>query len=391
MLTDDERNETVYAYALTDLPGYLAAVDEDDQTTAAVTKSRTLAKVLFDLIEQWADEQESKEPDAPDSGDLADLLARTSATASLRNVRSAPPVTWMALAKAKRFRSSLANIEAYRSKVGSIDDHLARLLEDSGTVHVDEEGDTTDSGGEEYDRQAAALAILNASALPAQVRVSLATSLEPATPLPATSVDAERSDLFARMLDAGLVSDELETFTHLRTGGWAALGPAIEVSAGVESFMSPALLDGMVAELLSGDGTANKAVGKVLANVNDYVPDDDWAALQAVANYAAQHQVALDPSVVARIARVGDSRGWRDVSLILRLLDRASPTPAADHIVETFLHLGRPYALIASPGQSFDLDANDVHDGLLRILYGDNRITRGYPRIPKRRYSVTVV
>lgn len=391
-LTDDDAgNETVYAHALADLPGYLAAIDTDDQTTAAVTTPRTLAKVLVDMVERWTDVQESEEQEQPGVGDLADLLARTSDTARLRDVRSAPLVTWTALAEAKRFRSSLANIEAYRSTIGSIGDHLARLLEDAGTVHVDEDGDTTDPDGEEYDRQAAAIAILNTSVLPTQVRVTLTTSLGPATPLPAADVDAESNDLFARMLEAGLVSDEEETFTHLRSGGWAALGPALKVSDGVASFLSAALLDGMVAEALTSDGTADKVADKVLANVNEYVPEDDWTALQAVAIYADRHRVPLGPAVVARIGRVGEGRVGRDVSLMLRLLDHASPTASANHIVETFLHLGQPYNLIANPQDSFELDVNDIHDRLLKILHGENRITRGYPRIPKRRYSITVL
>ncbi|NYI76816.1 hypothetical protein [Nocardioides panzhihuensis] len=390
-LTGAAGNETVYAYALANLSGYLAAVDHDEQTTAAVTAPRTLAKVLTDKVGTLTDEQISEEQEGLGSGVFADLLARTSSTARLRNVRNAPLVTWKALAEAKRFRSSLANIEAYRSKVGSIDAHLAWLLEDAGTVHVDKDGDTTNPDGGEYDRQAAALAILNTSALPTQVRVALVISLEPVTPLPATGINAEESDLFARLLDAGLVSDEEDTFMHLRAGGWVALGPAIKVSGGVKSFHSAALLNDMVADALTDDDTSEKVASMVLANVNEYVPEDDWAELQAVAIYADQHREPLDPAVVRRIARVGDGRDGCDVTLMLRLLDRASPTASADHVIETFLHLGQPYNRITDSEDSFDLDVTDVHDRLLKILHGDNRITRGYPRIPKRRYSVTVL
>lgn len=392
ILSDDGAgNETVYAYALANLPGYLAAVDADDQTTAAVTTPRTLAKVISDIVERCTDEQGAEEQERPSVCDLTDLLARTSVNARLRNVRSAPLVTWTTLAEAKLFRSSLANIEAYRSTIGSIDDHLARLLQDAGTVHVDGDGDTTDPDGEEYDRQAAAIAILNSRALPTQVRVTLSASLEPTTPLPAADVNVESNDLFARMLEAGLVSDEEETFTHLRSGGWAALGPAINVSDGVASFLSADLLDGMVADALTGVGTADKVADKVLANVNEYVPEDDWTALEAVAVYSDRNQVALDPAVVARIAREAEGHDGCDVSLMLRLLDHASPTASANQIIETFSHLGQPYKRIANSQDSFELDATDIHDRLLKILHADNRITRGYPRIPKRRYSVTVL
>lgn len=388
---DDVGSETVYAYALADLPGYLAAIDDDERTTAALTTPRTLAKVLADMVEKRTDEQESKDQQWSSFDDLADLLARTSPTARLSNVRDAPVDTWKALADAKLFRSSLANIEAYRGEVGSIDDHLARLLEAAATVHVDEDGDTTDLDGAEYDRQATALAILNTNALPAQVRVALVTSLGATTPLPATDIDAESSDLFARLLEADLISDDAETFAHLRAGGWAALGPAIAVSNGVETFLSGAILDGMIDNALDDDTTSAKVAAAVLANVNDYVPEDDWVALQAIAVYADQRRSALDPDVVARIARVAEGREGRDPNRMLRLLDRASPSASADHIVETFTHLGQPYNRIRNSRDSFELDINDVHDRLLKVLQGEKRIKRGYPRIPKRRYSVTVL
>lgn len=384
-LTDDNvGSETVYDYALAHLPRYLAAIDHDEYTTAALTTPQTLTKTLVDIVKRRTDEDEQELA----VSDFADLLAHTSPTAQLHRVRDVPPDSWKALADAKLFRSSLANIEAYRDHVGSIDNHLAQLMEDAATVHIDEHGDTTDPNGAEYDRQAAALAILNTNALPAQVRVALVTSLGPTTPLAATDIDPESSDLFARLLEADLVSDVAETFAHLRAGGWAALGPAIAVSDGVETFLSGAILDGMVNNALDDEKTSTKVAGKILANVNEYVPEDDWAALQSIAVYADRHGASLDPAVVARMARVGDGH---HATLMLRLLDRASPSASADHIVATFIQLGPPYNRITNSQDSFELDFNDVHDRLLRVLQGDNRITRGFPRIPKRRYSVTVI
>ncbi|MGW6036695.1 YobI family P-loop NTPase [Gordonia terrae] len=388
-LAEDDKSGTIYPYALANLPSYLAAVDDDEHTTAALTTPPMLARVLVDMVEQ-AVEEESEDHVRPGGDFLTDLLAHSSTTARLRNVLDAPRVTWKALAEAKLFRSSLANIEAYRDEIGSIDEHLARLMQDAAAVHVDEDGDTIDSDGEEYDRQAAAIAIVNTGALTPEVRVALVTSLRPPTPLVATDINAERSDLFALLLGAGLVSDDEDTFTHLRGGGWAALRPSIIDSGEVEAFLSSAILDGMVANALADDSTAGKVAGQVLADVNEYVPKDDWAELQAVAIYADQHRLALDPGVVARIARVGDAHDRHDVTLMLGLLDRASPPASADHIVETFLHLGQPYNRIANSQDSFDLEFNAVHDRLLKVLHGDNRITRGYPRLPRRRYSVNV-
>lgn len=391
-LTDDSAgNEIVYAYVLANLPGYLAAIDNDNVTTAAVVTPQTLAKVLNDLVTLCTDEPRSDEQNLPNNRELVDLLAHTSLSARLRFLRDAPLATWKALAAAKLFRSSLANIEAYRSQFDSIDEHLAQLLEDASSVYVDEDGDINDHDGQEYDRATASLAILNTNSLPTQVRVGLVSSLQPAIPLPAPEIVAEGSDLFALLIDEGLVSDDLETFTHLRAGGWAALRPAIVASAGVGSFLSATLLDGMVDNALADGGTSVKVAQKILANVTEYVPEDDWASLQAVAVYADRHRVRLDASIVGRIARVGDGRVGNDTSMILRLLHKASPTPSADDVVEAFLHLGQPYNRITNSQDSFDLARNEVHDQLLKILHAANRISRGYPRTPNRRYSVTVV
>lgn len=377
----------VYKRCWQGLSSYLDAVANDERTDYAVNTPETLVAVLEDLV---ADFEDGEVADTG-SGAVAELLAHTAPAATLHQLQDAPESTWSALATATMFRASLANFERYRAaRGGDVDEHLGGLLERAGRVHVDEDGDSIDTDGSELDRQDAAVAILNAGMLATQVRVDLATSLEPAAPLVVGNIGWEASDLFARLIAADLVADDEVTFARLRLGGWAALGPAIKLSGRIESFLSPELLDGMVADALSDAGTAVKVAGEVLGNATSYVSEDDWAALKAVAKYADEHAVALDPAVVVRIARVGASHSDQDVARVLRLLDAASPAAVADHVVETFMHLGDPYNRIAIVRDSFELNFDDVHDRLLRILQSENRISRGYPRIPKRRYSVTV-
>lgn len=219
---------------------------------------------------------------------------------------------------------------------------------------------------------------------------SLASALGPATPLSVGDIGWEASDLFALLLGAGLVADDESTFTHLRAGGWAALGPAIKVSGTIESFLSPTLLEGMVGDALDDNETAAKVASKVLADVNGYVSEDDWPALRAVAVYADKRSLPLDPGVVVRIARIGDGHSDRDGALMLRLLAAASPAAAADHVVETFRHLGEPYNLITTSGEKFDVDYDDLHDRLLRVLDSADLLSRSTLRVPRRRHKVTV-
>jgi hypothetical protein len=383
--------QTVYARCLTNMTRYLAAVDEDDRTDYAVTAPETLVKVLGDVVEQWTEEQVTENEQAPDPTELADLLAHTSSGALLGSLREAPQVTWKALAEAKLFRASLANLEAYRAhEGGTVREHLAALLRAARRIQVDEPGDTLDADGNELDRQAAAVAILNARTLAPQVRVDLVSSLGAATPLPVDGITAEDSDLFARLLEHGLVDDDEATFTHLRTGGWAALGPAIKVSGNTVSVVTADLLEGMVSDALSDSDTAGKVAEKVLNDVDSYVPEDHWDALDAVASYAHTHRVALTSATVRRIARVGHEHGGPNVPRMLRLLGATAPAASADDIVETFLHLGDPYDRITEHGRKFDVDYDDLHDQLLRVLDSADRISRGTIRVPRRRYSVTV-
>ena len=383
-------NETVYAHCLANLSGYLTAVENDNWTGHAVNAPETLAQVLDDVVEHWSDEQITENEQAPDSTEVAALLTQTSPHARLSSLREVPKVTWKALAAAKLFRASLANIEAYRTHVGSVDDHASGLLQEAGTVHVDETGDTTDSDGQEYSREPAAIAILNAAEMPSPAKVWLANALAPTTPLPVDKIEAGPNDLFARLIRNGFVEDTEPTFDRLRVWGWAALGPAITVSDSITSFLNPGLLEGMVGAALTDPETATRIADQVLADVDGYVPTDDWDALRAVVSYADTHDVALTPQTVARIARVGQNERDLDVRGILRLLSATSPVATPADIVETFRYLGDPYNLIAETGRKFDVDYDELHDNLLRVLDSADLISRGTPRVPKKRYSVTV-
>jgi hypothetical protein len=78
------------------------------------------------------------------------------------------------------------------------------------------------------------------------VRVGLASGLPAHFPLSATSISAEPNDLFARMLTAGLVTDDVASFQHFHAGGWEAIKPAIKASEGITTFLAPDLVLGMV-------------------------------------------------------------------------------------------------------------------------------------------------
>jgi len=380
-----QNDETVYAYCLDEPVTYLAAVEQDTQTSHTVNTPQSLVKLLNDVATRWDEDADAQ----PAADILYELLDHASSDARLSSLREVPESTWTAVAAADLFRASLANVEDYRNHVGAVNDHLAAILERAGTVHVEASCDVTDSDGDEYDRQQAAVAILNAMQLDTAVRVKLAASVGAPTPLPLDDITAEPDDLFARLLAHGMVDDDLPTFMHFREGGWAALGPAIQASTGIETFLKPEVLLGMVAELLANSTTARKVGRMVAVNVEEYVPDDDWAELKAVVRYADTQRVALSPDTVVRIARVAHEHGDVDKTVLLRTLVATNPTASADQIVAVFKHLGPDYDKIRQTGEKLKFDRNDTNDRLLRVLQDARVVERG--GTGRHHYSATVV
>jgi hypothetical protein len=383
-LDEVQAEESVYSYCLDEPVSYLAAVTHDSATNHALGTPQILVKLLNDVSARWGEDEDAE----PTAANLAELLESASSNARLASLREAPKSTWTLLAAADLFRASLANVEDYRTHVGSFDDNLAALLDRAGIVHIDGPDDISDSDGDGYDRQQAAIAILNAAQLAPAARVDLAASVGSSTPLPVAEIAARPDDLFARLLGRGMVDDDETSFAHFREGGWAAVGPAIGASDGIATFLKPDLVRGMVAELLS-DSTAAQKVGQlVVEDVEEYVPDDDWIELAAVARYADTHCIALAPEAVVRIARVARQSGDVDKKLLLHRLVDTNPAASADHIVAVFEQLGPDYEKIRRSHEKLKLDRDDIHDRLLKVLQDAGVISRS--GTGRRHYSATV-
>lgn len=377
-------NAAVYDYCLTNPVAYVNVVGQDSKTSHTVEEPGSLVNLLNDVGRRW-----SEDPDAePSNDELAGLLAGASSDASVSSLRDVPQSTWTVVAAAGLFRVSLANVEDYRTYAGSVDTHLAALLQSAGIVHVEESGDTRAADGSELDRQVAAAAILNTAELDTALRVRLAASIQPAVPLPAESITASADDLFALLLEHKMVADDEATFAHFRAGGWPAFEPAIRVSKGIATFINPELVDGMVADLLGDRASANKVGRSVLAEVDAYVPRDDWMELRAVAVYADTRQAALAPDTVLRIARSALEKNAVNAKRTLRLLCAAIPPASADQVLEVFSLLRKPYADITRSGEKFKLDRDTLHEQLLKVLKDANRISM---RASGGHFNVTVL
>ncbi|MDN5890059.1 MAG: hypothetical protein L0H57_10180 [Yaniella sp.] len=367
-------SQDVYEYCVAHPEDYQAAFEEDDGTPYTVFSSDTLIALVDDAVETWDKEQ------------LADVIRRSAPESEVHNLTSVPVLVWPILADAGRFRVSLANVERYRQEVGSIDEHLAKMLENEETIRTEEIVDTTDDAGEKIDAQAAAITILNAQTItePA-IRVAVASSLNPEAPLQVRDIHPEASELFVQLLQNELIADDAESFSHFREAGWSAIGPAVAASQNITKFLTPDLIQGFVADALNGAETRDKIGHKIVTNVDEFVPDDNPTVLTALAKYVDSRGMTLTPETGVRIAKVRDSTQRP----VLQLLQAAEPEATADHIYDVFTAIGVPYSNINQAGKQFEVEKDELHTALLTTLQ-DGKVCTFRKKRAKELYTVNV-
>jgi hypothetical protein len=350
-------DELVLEYCLAHPGVYLDLVEEDDETRWTVISPQVLADVLNAVFGQ--DNGQLAEAWTPES--LERLLTLAGVGSSLLSLYEAPTPAWPALAAAGLFSPTLSNLYAYQAAF-EVDDALAAHLRASGLALAD------DGALGDDEKEGAVLALLNSTTLEAHERVALVESLGYTGPVPVELIRAERDDLFGLLLRAGLVADEPVSFEHFRAAGWPSIGPAVEASNDIATFMEPDLLPGMVDHLLGHPACADKVGHLIVENLDEYLPprdDDGYAsALGALGHYALQHETRLSPDVIVRIA-AAKTLGHADV---LRLLRTAEPAATPGDIVAVFRELGGDYARVDTPDDAFELPNDDTHDELLRVL-----------------------
>jgi hypothetical protein len=167
-------------------------------------------------------------------------------------------------------------------------------------------------------------------------------------PPQAAKIQPEASNLFALLIRHELVADDATTFTHLRSAGWLAVKPAILASTGVEKFLAPGLVDGMVAELFKSEEVRGKVGKRVLDGLAAFLPTDDAQALSAAAQYAGLSKTPLPLDQIHRVARACQDAP----EVTLQLLQIASPAPPAGDIVAVLAELGTPCSHVSTRAET---------------------------------------
>lgn len=363
-------SDIVFQRCLTNLDDYLQAIETDEETQHSVTTPETLAAVLAcEEAEQWGRDL------------LKTLLAMAGSNSVLTRLTAAPKWTWQALAAAKLFDATLANVEAYRAHVGSIDESLGRLLVAAGAIRIDgyrtdhsiedgvEEERADEAGGTSTpDKAEAAAALLNArAAIPSlDSRIQLVRSIGLDGPLAPARIDPERSELFALLIQHELVPDDAETLDRARAGGWRALKPAIIVSSNVTHLLTPNHVDGMIHYLFEDDEVSAKVGKLVVENLDTFLPNDDEGALSAAAKFAIHTRTALPLDQIRRVA----SNCSDQPHLTLELLEVTAPGPVnASPIVSVLSTLGTPYSHLSTRAETkFEVADSDANKAVFATL-----------------------
>ncbi|MET4225577.1 YobI family P-loop NTPase [Oerskovia enterophila] len=211
-----------YRYVLASLPGYLDLVDGATDVSTVQSPDEFIS-ILNEVAK------------SADASLVARFISCSSAECRVPDLQEVAPVTWPTLAAERRTDPTFTNAAEYVAHHG-VDQHISHLLTKTKKITV-ADGNTLD------ERRQLAVELLNATDhIPSAItRVSLAASLDPGH-LAAPNLKPESSDLVARLLRKGLLSDDVSTFSAGILVEWPAHEAAIVASKLYPSFVAPEIL-----------------------------------------------------------------------------------------------------------------------------------------------------
>lgn len=337
-LDEVRKSKSVWEYCRSHINAYLTATHMDETTKRVVQSEQVLVEIINEQQESWTDEQ------------LEAIIDRSVAGVLVADLTEVPERIWPMLLKSRHVSPSALNVADYIGAHG-VDEEIGELLSPRGgpvleLVGIDEVDD---------DKLAdLVVELLNASEyLTAEARVALAGQVTPPDGFELSEVSPSADQLFARGLEAGLFTDEADSFAHFAQGGWHAVSEAFESSSNIERFMSPVIVQGFVADVLGSVKISKDLKRRIVDDLAGYVPEDEARALRAAGEFARTESIKLPLDEVRRIARV-----TKTASAVMRQLVLSSKDLTSDETVEILVSLGAPYAKLADgPGTKFDLPA----------------------------------
>ena len=316
-------DETIYAHALAHADDYLEALAGDEVTVSDPT---AFIAVVEDVL-----------AGAPTY--LPQLVARAAPTSIVTDLDDVADGAWTALAAADRFPATLHNVARYIDVKGGIDTALAGRLTRADSIE-------TSHSDEQSARQELALKILAARDVLAdqELRVRLVLSLSLEESLPLESITPEPGDLIPLLLRGNLIDDDEDTFILTQGLDWASRERAIAASSRFAAFLSRSGLTSAEVPLVLASEEIHPDVREDLVlSSSAFVADGDRAALDAVAQYAAAHEVPATLPELARMASAGV-----DARTVVSLLERHLGSSRVDDLAPVLRALGGEYSKLTT-------------------------------------------
>jgi hypothetical protein len=315
-------NKAVYKYALSDLGAYLLALDEKSKKSLAIAGTTDLAAMVVDLVDADLDR-------------LDEILGRAARGAAVESLSTVPAGAWPALADHQDFPVDLANVTAYISTIGEIDEHLAGALIDAKSIVVPEESD------QDALIELAGQLLSASDTIPdPATRVALVVSLGLDNWLPLTSVRPEKGKLVGLLIEHEVIDDDVDSFALALAQDWATREFAISKSEKFATYVTTTELPSLnVASLMGSALIADEVKDLVLTRADEFIPTDDRTALTGLAEYAVRKGTKLPVPLVARMASAGVG-----VAIMVRLLGSVAAQVDASQLSSILTSFGGEYA-----------------------------------------------
>ncbi|MET8519511.1 hypothetical protein [Nocardioides sp. NPDC004968] len=322
-----------------------------------------------------------------DEARAAELIEKSNPACIVDNLLDAPGSTWHALAKFRRLRLNLLNVDTYMLHIG-LDAHLGAALNEARSIDLsgptagwadDAASPTEIVSAVKAAKERIAVQILDGRKFVRDpfVRARLVESLDMREWLPVEKVTPEGGRLLGYLVGMSICSDTAETFSHFALTEWEPLRFAIGQSAKFGEFVTPTLLPPkLAAGLLQSDQVSDALKVKILGRFDEFVPEDDSATLTAAGEASVATNTFIGVPGIARIAGT-----TKDTALVMRMTSYFGDLLTPDEIILVLGEAGGQYGRLSTPGSKATFPRTIDHDTVFRRLKAEGRITfRSYDK-----------
>lgn len=338
-----DSSDDIYNYVLINLGTYLSAVAA---VSATIASGSEFIAVVEDVL-------------AEDEEQLSGIIAHASEDCIVKDLADVSEGAWLALAEHKRFPATFGNVTSYIRSIGGVDANLGRVLSSAQEI--------ADLGVAEDDAKvqlAKAILVAKEHIPSPAVRACLVDSLALGVYLDVEGIPPEEGELFALLVKYGVVTDSPETYVHLAGTKWPTRERFIQGSEKFTSYITPDLLRGDLALLLSSEKVDPRVKMSLIERADEFIESSNEEDMAQLALSAIQYECQLSSHVVSVLAANGVP-----AEEIVVLLEPHLETISRDDLFGILRPLGDPYRELTFLGADQPKVPKDQpHNALLNAL-----------------------